>query len=46
MNKGTEQSEKIEFFIPQRNTTQEFNKDLQGMYTGYVLVYIIYCNIF
>jgi len=30
LNKGTEQSEKIEFFIPQRNSTQEFNKDLQG----------------
>merc|ERR1711953_1268016 len=29
MNKGTEQQEKIEFFIPQRNSTQEFNKDLQ-----------------
>jgi kindlin 2 len=29
LNKGTEQSEKIEFFIPQRNSTQEFNKDLQ-----------------
>ena len=35
MNKGTEQQEKIEFFIPQRNSTQEFNKDLQGNFYPY-----------